>query len=332
MGSLTIKTNKIMRKSEVTPQFQMSFGDLMQLGDKADDLMERDAAELLPYGVDATYRTDTATLTDDLKNFPTDEELQAEVSEKTETKNLSADAVKVFIRSVMVRAKAAFGEASAKYRRFGTKGMDDLADNDLLKCGKRVVRVATFFQVPLAAKGLTPAMITDLDGKVTTFDNDIDAQDDAIRQRDNATEDRIELGNALYAKIVELFDYGKDYWVTRDEAKYNDYVIYDQPAGNHLLFDGPIAGMTIQNVLDATAVNEYVVGVQVRIKNTYSGPAIGGLYFYAAMNSGDGWSGLGQMLNPGQEATLTLDAMQYRPYFNVQNMGPNEQSWEVEIL
>ncbi len=321
-----------MRKSEVKPIFNQSFADLMQLGDKADDLMERDAVELLPYGVDATFRSDTATLTQDLKDFPTDEELQGAAAEQTEIKNESADVVKVLIRSVMVRAKNAFGESSAKYRRFGTKGLDELTDNDLLKCGKRVVRTATLFQVPLSAKGLTPAMIAALNTKVTTFDDDIDAQDDAIRQRDNATEDRIELGNALYKKITELFDYGKDYWITRDEAKYNDYVIYDQPAGNDLFFDGTIAGMTTENVLDATAVDEYLVGVQLRIKNTTAGPVIGGLFFYTAMNPGDGWSGLGQNLNPGQEATITLGAADYRPYFNIQNQGPNEQTWEVEIL
>lgn len=321
-----------MRKSEVKPIFNQSFADLMQLGDKADDLMERDAVELLPYGVDATFRSDTATLTQDLKDFPTDEELQGAAAEQTEIKNESADVVKVLIRSVMVRAKNAFGESSAKYRRFGTKGLDELTDNDLLKCGKRVVRIATLFQVPLAAKGLTVAMITDLSDKAVIFDNAIDAQDDAIRQRDSATEDRIELGNALYKKIMELFDFGKDYWITRDEAKYNDYVLYDTPPADDLFFDGTIAGMTVENVLDATEVDEYVTGVQIRVKNTTSGPVIGGLYFYAAMNPGDGWSGLGQNLNPGQEATITLGAAEYRPYFNIQNQGPNEQSWEVEIL
>ena len=58
-------------------------------------------------------------------------------------------------------------------------------------------------------------------------------QEDAIRLRDNATEDRIELGNELYKKIVELFDFGKDYWITRDEAKYNDYIISDTPSGSN---------------------------------------------------------------------------------------------------
>ncbi len=47
----------------------------------------------------------------------------------------------------------------------------------------------------------------------------------------NATEDRLELGNLLYKKIAEVFDSSKDYWVTSDESKYNDYVIYDTPGG-----------------------------------------------------------------------------------------------------
>jgi hypothetical protein len=39
------------------------------------------------------------------------------------------------------------------------------------------------------------------------------------------------LGNALYGKITEFFGFGKDYWASRDESKYNDYIIYNTPTG-----------------------------------------------------------------------------------------------------
>lgn len=65
--------------------------------------------------------------------------------------------------------------------------------------------MATTFQSPLASKGLTVLMITALNNKVTTFDNDLDIQDDAIRLRDSSTEDRIELGNEVYKKNSGAF-------------------------------------------------------------------------------------------------------------------------------
>ncbi len=70
----------------------------------------------------------------------------------------------------------------------------------------------------------------------------------------------------------------------------------------------------------------------MRLKNTTTTPAVGGLYYYGAMSAIDGWSGLGVSLNPGQETTFVLDAMNFRPFFNIQNQGPNDQTYEVEIL
>ena len=98
-----------------------------------------------------------------------------------------------------------------------------------------------------------------------------------------------------------------------------------------LIFDGPANGNTIVNVLGPDVL-QYVTGVTLRIKNTTAGPAIGGLFFYAADNATDGWNGLGQQLNPGEEATITLTAAQFRAFFNVQNQGPNLQTYEVEII
>jgi hypothetical protein len=98
-----------------------------------------------------------------------------------------------------------------------------------------------------------------------------------------------------------------------------------------LLFIGSVGASQVINVLNPSVI-QYITGVTLRIKNTTTGPAIGGLYFYAADNATDGWTGLGQLLNPGEEATITLTAAQFRAFFNVQNQGPNLQTYEVEII
>jgi len=216
----------MVKKKEVIRNYNLTDADLAQLGDKAVDLIERDTAELLTYGIDDEDSSFIAETTQQFKDFPTDEELEGAVSGKTEEKDAAADEVKVAVRSIMVRAKNGFGEGSANFRKFGTKGMDDLDDNNLHRLGKRVIRVGTGFLAELAEEGLTQDIIDDLSGKNITFDDAIDEKDEAVRSRDISTEDRIELGNALYAKIVKVFDAGKDYWVNKDEAKYNDYVIF----------------------------------------------------------------------------------------------------------
>lgn len=312
-----------MRKSEVVPLFQMSFADLMQLGDEGDSLIERDAAELLPYGVDADYRTDLANLTQELKDFPTDEEFQGDVTDLTEIKDTAADAVKVAIRSIMVRVKSGFGDNTGKYRRFGTEGLDRLDDKDLVKCGKRVVRMATLFLSQLAAKGLTLAMITELGTKVTTLDNALDAQDDAIRLRDSSTEDRIELGNELYKKIVELFDYGKDYWITRSEAKYNDYVIYNTPSGssgNTIVREADVAFAADLNVDISTLEGTDESTITIEISDT-------NLKFFSATTPG-GTNGasiyeanIGSVTMLLSEFATLTGIDETRPFLTVRNSG-----------
>lgn len=218
-----------MRKSIVHPIFRMAFSALEQLGDTCQNLMIRDATPLLTYGVDATTVATIKALTIDLKDCPTDEELKAAIGMAVEKRDKKGDEVKVGVREIMIRAKSGYGENTSAYRAFGTKGMDDLTASDLCRCARRVVRVANLCLTDLASKGLTQAMIDDLEDKNTEFDTLIDAKVDADHARDGATSARVKKGNALYAAITEVYDFGKNYWITRDEAMYNDYVIYNTP-------------------------------------------------------------------------------------------------------
>lgn len=96
------------------------------------------------------------------------------------------------------------------------------------------------------------------------------------------------------------------------------------------LEEGDIAGNTVFNIFD-TDSQGYGVGVELRIKNTTTND-LGPLYFYPANSAAQGWNGTGWSLSAGQEVTVTLEAGQFLPFFNVQNQGGGEQSWEVEIL
>jgi len=220
-----------MKKSETKPIFSMSYSSLMQLGDKSIMLIERDAAELAVYAVNDAVKTNIAEKTQALKDLPTDEELLAAVSLNTEEKNKCAEDTRTAIRSITVRAKNLWGENSAKYKQFGVKGLDKMTDEDLFRCAKRVIRTASDYLSELSAKGLSQEEITQLNDVLLTFDDKIDTKNEAVRERDIAAEQRAELGNELYKLITEVFDYGKDYFYSRDEAKYNDYIIYDHAGG-----------------------------------------------------------------------------------------------------
>ena len=96
---------------------------------------------------------------------------------------------------------------------------------------KRVWRVATSLLTDLATKGLTKAILSELELLISNYEKALTAQEDAISDREIATEDRAEKANEVYKIVSDLCTTGKRIWASRNEAKYNDYVIYDTPSG-----------------------------------------------------------------------------------------------------
>ncbi len=218
-----------MRNTKLKPLFHMSFGALAQLGSTSVSLSTRDHEVLLQYGVDEVYINMLKDLTEDVKHFSTDENMAGDAKDHREAKDLFADTLKVNIRMMMVRVRNAFPANSSKPGRFGTDNLDKMTDLALIKCGFRVVRMANEFLADLAPKGITQVDIDALETDANNMDQAWDEQQYKTYLRTSVTHDRLLLANELYSRIMELYDYGKNYWVTRNSAYYKDYIIYDTP-------------------------------------------------------------------------------------------------------
>ncbi len=186
----------------------------------------RDILQFAAYAVDATTADDYTNEINSFENFPTDIELLGKQAVCTEQKNFSNEVVKTVIRNVMARVMTVFPEGTAKFDAFGTKGMNAMADAELLKCGRRVARRATEYLVLLSGTGLTAAIIADLLAKCQVFEDAIAAQEDAISNREISAEERTELGNSIYDKLMNYSSFGQTIWFDKSEAHYNDYIIY----------------------------------------------------------------------------------------------------------
>jgi len=165
---------------------------------------------------------------DAFQNIPTDEEMEGIEIDQTAKKNASKEVVKSKIRHIMSAAKNIWGDKSGKYKRFGTKGLDDFDDANILHCAARVARTATLLLTDLAAEGIVAATITSLKDAGLGFESKINLQLDAIHDRNETKEIRVLAGNDLYRKIVKVANVGKNIWAETSEAKYNDYIIYDR--------------------------------------------------------------------------------------------------------
>lgn len=83
----------------------------------------------------------------------------------------------------------------------------------------------------LSEEGLTSDKINTLITQRDALDLAIDAQAQGISDRDVAAEGRVEALNILYQLLTKYAGIGQDIFYETNEAKYNDYIIYDTPSG-----------------------------------------------------------------------------------------------------
>lgn len=200
------------------------------MGEKI-NFVRRDQEKFDSYG----YTTDKVDVLEgrltNFEDFQTDEEFIGDVMIATEKKNTGSEEIQGEVRKIMLRVQNKYGVRSAYYKKFGASGLAGMTDARLLKSARRVARVATLYLGDLTESGLDTAQIDQLKVLADQFDNAMDVQEDAIADREIGTLLRINTANEIYTEVAKLCETGKEIWRKENEAKYNDYIIYDTPTG-----------------------------------------------------------------------------------------------------
>jgi hypothetical protein len=200
----------------------------------ADDMLQtatRDLTKFETRGINAAWIDHVQTMSVAFLNIPSDVDLTGRVAIATEAKDIAAEAVRVHIRSIRTMAINALGTGTARYRAFGFDGMNDMRDEVLYFLCKRTLREGEAQMEKLASEGLTVERLNTIAQALEYFEQTFTGKQLAEKARDIQTEDRIVAGNALYREIVRICNTGKDLFVGTDEARYNDYIIYNTPSG-----------------------------------------------------------------------------------------------------
>jgi hypothetical protein len=212
--------------SGILRDYRISDGDLALFANSLVLAMTRDLSELGAYSVTIIKIDDLSTLIDDFQTLPDDEILRTDLSFAVELRDMNKNAVLNTMRSIAVRAKAVFGENSAKYRSMTPGNLSQMTDSKLLIAARQVHLAAANNSVPLAAEGVTAPYLTAFSAAIDAFETSITGVSDKKIVRDDSTEAKILKGNELYALVVKYCDYGKTVWNGVSPAKYNDYIIY----------------------------------------------------------------------------------------------------------
>lgn len=218
-------------KKKVVPVFRILLSDFYSVMTAKVSYMKRDKVEFAGEGVDESEFDEITQMLKDFSDLPTDEEMVGNGIVATQNKDKVKEMVKKHITTILNKAANRYGTESGYYRKFGISDLSHLDGPELLTSARRVLRVAKGLQTALAEKGLTEAMLTNLASAIDLFDDAIAQQEDTIADRDIATELRTESANSIYVLVAKLCDTGKRIWEQTNEAKYNDYVIYDSPGG-----------------------------------------------------------------------------------------------------
>ncbi|MCU7615893.1 hypothetical protein NZ698_01675 [Chryseobacterium sp. PBS4-4] len=220
-----------MKKEQVTRDFKLADSVLKQKADELIALIDRDITEFTDRGYNADKKTELTTARTTVDNFPSDEQLESIKMDLTEQKDAARKALEKSMRSIFKMAENVFGLYSAKYKEFGNAGISQLNDAEVVRIAKMMSVTAEKYLSQLADEGLTTEKINTLMTQRETLDVAIDAQAKGISDRDLATESRVEALNKLYQLLTKYAGTGQDIFYETNEAKYNDYIIYDTPSG-----------------------------------------------------------------------------------------------------
>ena len=308
-----------MKRIELKRAYKMSDADLPQLADKIVLFATRDLALLADYGVITDTIEEIEDLSEEMKNKETDQELMADMMIATEEKDAKRELVLSATRQIVERAKIKLGDDSSIVKRFGAQLLSKNTDAQLVRVGNRVIRTATKYLPELTSEGVTTILIADLLAKNQQFDASLEAQEDAISERDIAVQERIALGNDLYAKVVNLAAKGKLCFLETDEARYNDYVLYASS-------ESPDTGNTVEgNVAANSVVNISATGISAdtvfEIKNTGDAD----LKFYFAQNPTDSAGLTFILITSGQNRTTTAIELGFNAALNYDRLNVNNE-------
>lgn len=308
--------------------YKMSDADLVQLSDIFKVRGERDLTELGRYNLDAPWLLGLSSKRNVFAITESDVALMADITTATQQRNVARILLEDSIRDIMVFVGLVFDKNSGEYRSFGVGSISGLSENDFARTALGVGTRALLYLTELGAKGYSQDLLDEFEALRIDFDNKIEVKKTMVDKRDIAVDNRIRLGNELYAMVVELGEMGKGYWITRNEAKYNDYIIYKSSAAQPPQFEteGPVPAGSVVNA----SVSGITASTDITLKNTSDTP----LVFFFAQEPTDTVAATMISVALQTQQTLAASAIGYNEAtdttrLNVYNGTPLEGSYSI---
>lgn len=262
----------------ITTVRDYNFSDavLVQLCDDISGSVARDLDDFGNFAVTQTTLDSLETKRDAFDAMQTDGEMLGLVSIATQNKNGKRDELENTLKAARMMAENKWGTSDAYYRQFGFEGMVKLSDAKLLRQAKKVHRLGVTHLADMASEGLDQAKLDLLQTQYADFDDLVDDKEKAIENRDIKTQERRKAGNEIYKELVRLCNIGKQLYEKTNEAKYNDYVIYNSSTGQQPAEGAATLAVTVVSAGTGNALagaDVYLAELEVTVTTDANGVA-----------------------------------------------------------
>lgn len=220
-----------MKQKEAVRDYLFPDSSLIQKCDDVLNSVARDSVEFDKRGYNEQKRDAFSTLRENFADLPLDSSLEGIKVSATQRKDQLRDSLETKMRTVFALFKNKFSTESGQYKELGESNISRLKDDALCRNAREMVKIAIKYKPDLSGDGLTDELIAELVDVNKSFDDAIDEQIAAVKNRDVGAYNRIKTGNALYKELLSVCTLGKDIWYSANEAKYNDFIIYNTPSG-----------------------------------------------------------------------------------------------------
>ena len=215
----------------LTRDYSFADADLMMFASNLSNTLMRDIDEFEQFNVDIDAINAFKELGDQFEVFPPDTYYLSDIG----IANSNKEAIRANLlhesRRISNRALIKWGANSSQYNKFGVKNMTKMTDKELLATSRLVKMTAYDYLSDLSSEGLTQQIIDDYELLAQSFEDSMNSINTAMQIREQKTNERITLGNQLYALVTKYCILGKTIWEQTNESKYNDYVIYTPGPG-----------------------------------------------------------------------------------------------------
>lgn len=220
-----------LKKKEEVREYRFPDAELIQ---KSDDILNsaiRDSQEFDKVGYTSAKRSAFRLLRNTFADLPADCSFEGSKISATQNRNHISSQLELKLRIIYTIFENKWGKNDGRYKELGNRSISRLNDEQLFRTARGVKATSLKYLNDLKDDGLTDSLISELDNLIQLYDDSIDSQREAVRLRDINTEERVAAGNRLYKELVKICSFGKVIWYSVNEAKYNDYIIYNTTSG-----------------------------------------------------------------------------------------------------